>query len=72
MNPNRVQPFLGENGTLFAIDAIQGKDISAFSAIPDEQEVVLMPGTRVRCKHESLNFIDRLFVLHLEEIKPRR
>jgi hypothetical protein len=72
MNPNRVHPFLGENGTLFAIDAIQGKDISAFSAIPDEQEVVLMPGTRVRCKHESLNFIDRLFVLHLEEIKPRR
>jgi len=72
MNPNSVQPFLGENGTLFAIDAIQGKDISAFSAIPDEHDVVLMPGTRVRCKHESLNFIDRLFVLHLEEIKPQR
>jgi hypothetical protein len=69
---NIVQPFLGESGTLFAIDVVHGKDISAFSAIPDEQEVVLMPGTRVRRRYESLNFIDRLFVLHLEEINPQR
>jgi hypothetical protein len=72
MNPNSVQQFLGESGTLFAIDAIHGKDISTFSAIPDEQEVVLVPGTRVRRRYESLNFIDRLFVLHLEEVNPQR
>jgi len=38
--------FLGTTGdrTLFGIDAI-GVDISAFSAHPDEQEVLLLPGT---------------------------
>lgn len=64
---NIVQAFLGEKGTLFAIDAIHGKDISTFSAFPYEQEIVLMPGTRVRTKCESLSFIDRLFILHLIE-----
>jgi hypothetical protein len=72
MNPERVQSFLGESGTLFVIDAIYAKEISAFSAIPDEQEVVLMPGTLVRRKYDSLNFINRLFVLHLEEINHQR
>jgi len=69
---NIVQPFLGERGTLFAIDAIHGKDISTFSAIPDEQEVVLMPGARVRARCESLSFIDRFFVVHLEEENSQR
>jgi hypothetical protein len=69
---NIVQPFLGEQGTLFAIDTIHGRDISAFSAIQDEQEVILMPGTCVRAKCQSLSFIDRLFVVHLEEEKSQR
>jgi len=64
---NIVQPFLGEKGTLFAIDAIHGKDITAFSANPDEQEVILMPGTCVRARCESLAYDDRLFIVHLEE-----
>jgi hypothetical protein len=72
MDPSIVQPFLGESGTLFVINTIHGKDISTFSAIPDEREVVLMPGTRVRRTHESLNFINRLIVLHLEEINFQR
>jgi hypothetical protein len=72
MNINSVQPFLGESGTLFAIETIHGRDISMFSAFPDEQEVILMPGTRVRNRYQSLNFIDRLFIIHLEEIVPQR
>jgi hypothetical protein len=72
MNPNVVEGFLGKSGTLFAIDTVHGKDITLFSAIPDEQEVVLMPGTLVRRKYESLNFDDRLFVLHLEEGNTKR
>lgn len=68
INPNSLQPYLSEGGTLFAIDAVHAKDISAFSAIPDEQEVILMPGARVRRRHDSLSFVDRLFILHLEEI----
>jgi hypothetical protein len=31
-----------------------------------------MPGTLVRRKYESLNFDDRLFVLHLEEGNTKR
>jgi hypothetical protein len=72
MNINSVQPFLDENGTLFAIETIHGRDISMFSAIPDEQEVIIMPGTRVRVKCQSLNIGDHLFICHLEEIAPRR
>jgi hypothetical protein len=72
MSVSVVQPFLGESGTLFAIETINGKDISAFSAIPDEQEVILMPGTYVRVRSQSLNFGDRLFIVHLEEINPPR
>jgi hypothetical protein len=72
MNINSVQPFLGENGTLFTIETIHGKNISMFSAVPDEEEVILMPGTRVRAKNPSLNFIDRLFIIHLEEITFQR
>ncbi|CAF1229678.1 unnamed protein product [Adineta steineri] len=63
-----VQPFLGEHGTLFAIEAICGKDISQFSATPEEKEVILMPGTHVRAKTEVLNFNDRLFIVHLDEV----
>ena len=33
-----VEVFLGETGTVFAIDTIYGRDISAFSAFPEEQE----------------------------------
>jgi hypothetical protein len=72
MNINSVQPFLGESGTLFAIETIHGRNISMFSAFPDEQEVILMPGTRVHAKSQSLNIPDRLFIFHLEEIAPQR
>lgn len=68
MNPNSVQPYVTEGGTLFAIDAINGKDISAFSAVPDEQEIVLIPGAHLRRRYESLSLSDRFFVVHLEEV----
>jgi hypothetical protein len=62
-----VEKFLSETGTVFAIDAIDAKDISAFSTFPEEQEILLMPGTRVRAKCQSLNFESRFFLVHLEE-----
>jgi hypothetical protein len=71
MNINSVQPFLGESGTLFAIETIHGRDISMLSAFPDEKEVILTPGTRVRNRYQSLNYSDRLFIIHLEEIVPQ-
>ncbi|CAF3949112.1 unnamed protein product, partial [Adineta steineri] len=63
-----VEPFLGERGTLFAIEAICGKDISQFSATPDEKEVILMPGTCVRARADPLNVDNRFFVVHLDEV----
>lgn len=71
-NISRVQAYLGESGTLFNIAAVHGKDISMFSAVPDEQEVVLMPGTGVCAKSQPLSFIDRLFIIHLEEIDAQK
>jgi hypothetical protein len=69
---NVVQLYLGETGTVFAIDVTHAKDISKFSAFPEEQEILLMPGTCVRAKCQSINFIDRFFLVHLEEETPQR
>jgi hypothetical protein len=69
---NVVEFYLGEKGTVLAIDAIHAKDISAFSAMPDEKEFVLIPGTCVRVKCPSLNFIDRFFLIHLTEENEQR
>jgi hypothetical protein len=69
--PNIIKPFLGENGTIFAIDVINGKDISTFSMNFEEQEVILMPGSRVRRKNESLSLSDHI-ILHLEEITSQK
>ena len=71
-NINRVEAYLGESGTLFAIETIHGKDVSMLSAVPDEFEVVLIPGTRVRARHQSLNIMDRIFIIHLEEIDAQK
>jgi hypothetical protein len=72
MNNNIAQKYLDKSGTLFLIEITQGRDISMFSAFPDEQEVILMPGTRVRAKNPSLNPIEQHFIIHLEEIAPQR
>ncbi|CAF1474544.1 unnamed protein product [Adineta steineri] len=72
MNLKVVEQYLSSTGTVFAIDAIQGKNISAFSAFPEEQEIVLMPGTRVSAKCLPLNIDSRFFIFHLEEENLQR
>ena len=72
INPRNVQPYLGENGTLFAIETTHGRNISAFSAFPDEEEVILMPGTRVRAPRESLHCEGSHSTVHLKEENPSR
>jgi hypothetical protein len=67
-----VEQYLNETSTVFAIDAVDAKDISAFSTFPEEQEIVLMPGTRLRAKCQSINFQSRLFLVHLEEENPQK
>ncbi|CAF3438937.1 unnamed protein product, partial [Rotaria sp. Silwood2] len=53
--------------TLLAINEIYGKDISAHSAYPEEQEVILLPGTRIRVESKPLNFSSPLSIIHLKE-----
>jgi hypothetical protein len=67
-----VERYLDVTGTVFAIDTIYGKDISAFSTFPEEQEIVLMPGTHVSAKCLPLNFESRFFIIHLKEENEQR
>jgi hypothetical protein len=68
MSRNIVEPFLGQKSTLFAIDATHAKDISALSVFPEENEVILMPGTRVQAKSPSHTAGDRYSIIHLKEV----
>ena len=49
--------FAGQKGTLFCVNTIHGKDITIYSEFQGENEIVLMPGTRlqVQCKSFELN-----------------
>jgi hypothetical protein len=69
-----LDAFLGEEGTVFAIEVINGKQIDEYSAMKMEKEVILMPGTRVRAKSNPLNFKNHYLIVHLEEeeSKPER
>lgn len=64
---NVVEAFLGVKGVLFAIKVAHGKDISDYSAIRDEQEVLIMSGTRLRMKNMPLTFNNNLLIIQLEE-----
>jgi hypothetical protein len=66
-NPRVVEFYLGGTGTVFGIEVIHGKDISKYSACPDEQEVVLMPGTRVRVMGQPLEVKDKPYIISLKE-----
>jgi hypothetical protein len=62
-----VEPFIGEIGFLFNIEVTNGKDISMYSILPQEQEVILMPGTHLHVKGDPFNFKDMLLVVQLKE-----
>lgn len=67
-----VERYIGTKGTLFAINALHGKEICPYSAVKEEEEVVLMPGTRLSVMYQPMNFKDHLFIVHLrEEIDQR-
>ena len=66
---NAVQEFLGSNtnATLFMIEVKSAKDIRGYTAFPDEEEVLLRPGTELRVQSNALHR-DSLHVVHLIEI----
>jgi hypothetical protein len=62
-----VQKFLGSVSTLLMIEAKNGKDISVYSNFPEEKEVILGLGTRVRVVSDALAH-PSLNVVHLIEL----
>ena len=64
-----VQSYLDEDrqGTLFAIEATNGKDIAAYSAFKDEVEIILVPGTCLCVKSGPFCNNGNLFIVQLEE-----
>jgi hypothetical protein len=62
-----IEFYLGGMGTVFAIEAVHAKDIAKYSEFPDEQEVVLMPGTRLHLKCDPLEIKDRPYIVSLKE-----
>jgi hypothetical protein len=69
-NISEKDQFLGESGrrTLFKIDCIKGKDISKHSYYRNEQEVLLLPATKmevIHTKHRKNN----LNIIHLKEVE---
>jgi hypothetical protein len=62
-----IEFYLDGMGTVFAIDAIHAKDIAKYSAIPDEKEVILMPGTRLHRKCDPFEIQDRPYIVSFKE-----
>jgi hypothetical protein len=58
--------FTCDMGVLFCINNIYSKDIRTYSARDEEEEVVLMPGTRLRVKDKTYD-VHHVPVVHLEE-----
>ncbi|CAF4030698.1 unnamed protein product [Adineta steineri] len=64
---NIVKDLLGPNSTLFLIEAKNGKDISSYANCPNENEVILCPGTRLRVVSDPLDQ-SPMHLIHLQEI----
>jgi hypothetical protein len=62
-----IVPYIGLRGTAFAIECKRAKNISGFSVVKDEAEVILLPGTNFHVISSSL-LPDNLYIVHLKEI----
>ena len=58
--------YVGGEGILFCIHAINGKDITKYSEFQAENEIILMPGTCLRVQSESLD-LNGFYIVQLNE-----
>ncbi|CAF1239342.1 unnamed protein product [Rotaria sordida] len=65
---NIVSAIRDKNSTLLKIKILNGKDISAYSCESNENEIVLLPGTRLRVNNVSYNANFCIDEISLEEI----
>ena len=63
-----IKDFVGKDAVLFMIQAMNGKDISGYTNFPDENEVLLRPGTRLRVAAGTFDHTGGLRVVHLKEL----
>jgi len=65
------QLFLGQNGnrTLFHIECTSGVDIQKYSSLPNEAEVILLPGTYFQVC-DTLDLGNGLIMVNLKQIQP--
>ena len=64
--------YLGQTGerTLFSVEIINGRDISAHSYYENEDEVLLLPGTYMEVRSQ-LNPTPDMHIIHLRQTIPR-
>jgi hypothetical protein len=64
-----TESFLGKDGgTVFSIDCINGKLIQDYSANPSEEEIILMPGTKLKVVSNPINR-GGLAIIQLKEVE---
>ncbi|UJR11562.1 hypothetical protein I4U23_015742 [Adineta vaga] len=65
-----ISIFLGNasQSTLFSIKCLNGKCIAAYTCFPNENEVILMPGTKFEVVADPLHHHGGLHIVHLREI----
>ncbi|CAF3135589.1 unnamed protein product [Rotaria sp. Silwood2] len=65
-----ISSFLGNapQSTLFSIECSNGKSIAAYTCYPNENEVILMPGTTFEVVSDPLHHHGGLHFIHLKEI----
>jgi hypothetical protein len=65
-----IKNFLGnnKNATLFLIEAMNGKNVSGYTAYENEDEIVLRMGTQFCVKSNALDHPDGSHLIHLVEI----
>ena len=63
--------YLGDRGarTLFGIETTRGKSIKNHSFYPDEDEILLLPGTNLEVTSQ-LHPGNRFHIIHLREKRP--
>ncbi|CAF0867697.1 unnamed protein product [Adineta steineri] len=67
---NVIEKFLENNksSTLFLIETINGKKVSGYTALEDEDEIILKIGTQFRVKSPPLKQSNQSYLVHLIEL----
>jgi hypothetical protein len=65
--------YLGNTGerTLFSVEVINGRTVSAHSHFVTEDEILLLPGTHMVVQSQ-LSPASDLHIIHLKQIKPEQ